>query len=227
MFKLDYIDLPYEFIKLLKLVISNNEQKHERLIQYVKGSKDFNKVLRSIFSNNLNLSSSLVSILRSSEWDDIKLKIFHFYLNKASLKYTNNPFHFEDVLELINLEEQIDYSFPKGFGHCSTLLFYIVIDCFEKQIDLLDHPLYIDNSIKRYLSHIDGKNKNIDLLIIILKHLDIFIGSAELTHMVAEKESFDTIYGQLKVTEQKTLLANLIAYSASTFQNNLFTEIKF
>ena len=84
------------------------------------------------------------------------------------------------------------------------------------------HNFLAPDSVLKLLTITDKKSTSIDILIIILTHLESFLGNTEITEKLQSGTSLEIIIDSLQPEQTKLMNSNLLRYCASIGDKNIF-----
>ena len=221
--RLLYVNLPTEFIGLLKLNL-NGPTTILKITEVISKSPalylSLGRALKE-FDDGRGLEKTLVNL----SWPNLRDRMAGFYIFKYL--HGNFPHHTNTsvVNDIRKFENRfLDYS-TNGSTRAFLLGFYLRF-CNLKNLNNSDYKeeLFISDEIDVLLKLSQMKVDKIDWMILILSHLNKEMGFKNLLNSLSIGRKFDDLYLDISPVGRKDMFNNLLAYGASINEPDFFVS---
>jgi len=220
--KLPYISLPHEFLILLKANFSTAPTPTS-IIEVIKDNRAIYKIFEmslAEFSDGQNLEKA-INVLG---WSNFKERIASIFLHKEIYGDYSFKTHMHLIEEIKVFETRFRDHSVTSFSRLFLLGFYLKLANME--LLLLEDTAHIDlqfgSDIDTIINLSQGRSEKIDWLLLIVFHLNFFLGHEQLSHRLKQGLSFEQIYHLVSPNDQLIMSQNLLAYGASIKETDFF-----
>lgn len=217
-----FVNLPTEFVTLLRsnLSVSNST---EPIFNIINSNRALYSILETAFKE-FNDGRGLEKVMTALGWTSFRDRMASVYLSKSI--YGDFPTRTNlDLIEDIKLiENRFSGHSVNGFSRIFLLGFYLKLANLEIQTkqDNKFLEIILPAEIEPLLKISPVRSERIDWLILILFHLNAALGEGLLTkHLIAGKK-FEDLYALMSKEDQEQMGQNLMAYSASIQEAEVF-----
>ncbi len=216
--------MPQELTYLLKCTLSSVEQINKIVIERINRNPALVKLLEELFSE-YDTSKRLSFVLRKNNWNQFRAQFSSIYIyrlvfgnfpDKTQLSLVNDIHKFEDKLLEFSVRSN-----SRGF----LLGLYLQMSQIQMRKENEDTSINLLNIPKEVYRIIDlspAKSEKIDLLIMLVWHLNEYIGYDHVSSLVKSKSSYKEMYELLNNDQKKDLMNNYISYCCSINENEVF-----
>lgn len=212
---LPYVNIPNEFLELLKL-----NQSNQSIIATLNGFIVENKALNLILEKALgefDEKKSIERIFNALGWSNFRERFASIYVHKRM--YGNFPLktNIDLVDDIRSVETKFHDHSVNSLSRLFLLGFYLKMANIEienaesTQLEIIKIP----EGVLRALKMSEGRSEKIDWLILTTLHFCHFLGEDNLVNNIKSRKKFDDIYIQLNHSQRDRLHQNLLAYGAS------------
>jgi hypothetical protein len=217
-----FIILPQEFLVLLKTNLPSSPIP-KQIIEILNGNKAFTRVLEvslSEFSEGLNLEKAIKTL----GWPSFKERTASLLIYKVVYGHYPTKSHIRLIEDVKNFETRFRDHSVTGSSRLFLLGLYIKLANMELQIAEGDFikELTFPDEINSLLKISQGRSEKIDWLLIVIYHLNLFLGFEVLSKHLRNHLSFEEIFNLLSNDQREILARNLLAYGASIQEQDFF-----
>jgi hypothetical protein len=220
--KLPFISLPHEFLILLKANFSITPTPAS-IIEVIKENKALYKIFEmslTEFSDGHNLEKAIKVL----GWSNFKERIASIFLHKEIYGDYSFKTHMHLIEEIKVFETRFRDHSVTSFSRLFLLAFYLKLANMELLLheDTAHKELQFGSEIDSILNLSQGRSEKIDWLLLIIFHLNSFLGHTELSNYLKKGLSFEQIYKFVSPSDQLIMGQNLLAYGASIKETDFF-----
>lgn len=221
--KLPYIQLPEEFVELLKSNLSG-QVTTDQVFKKIRTNRALFTMLEVSFQD-LDDGRGLEKTMMAQGWQNFRDRMASLYVSKTLYGHypaLTDPSLVEEVTKL-----ESDFA-PHGV-HSNSRVFMLGFYLKLAQLELqrrennkfveLQVPVHQVLPILRLTA---GRSEKIDWLILIVLHLLQGLGEKVLAEAILKGKTFDEIYTLLSPIERRRMHTNLLSYSASIRESENF-----
>lgn len=221
-FNLPYVNLPSEFITLLKSNLSVTTSPAP-IFDVIRPNKALYLTLEKAFQE-FDDGRGLEKTMMALGWSNFRDRTASVYISKFI--YGDFPQKTSmDLVEDIKVLEQkyLDHG-VHSFSRLFLLGFYLRLA--NIQIQRREHNHYLEIKVPDEVGPIlrlsQGRSEKIDWLILIVMHLLNAFGDKMLTNSLIAGKKFEEMYQLMSPEARKTMSDNLLAYGASIREQEVF-----
>ncbi len=218
---LPVINLPSEFVSLLKFHISSNTS-YETVADFIKPNRALNSILDIAFKEFG--TGGPEKLMTTLGWSNFRDRMGSVYIYKSI--YGNYPTktNMELVEDIKSFEMRFTAHTVHGYSRLFLLGFYLKLANLELQTRANNKflEIRIPNEINAILKLSQGRSKKIDWLILVILHLIEALGEKMLMNSLVSGKKFDTLYEMMSPEASERMHQNLLAYGASIKDPDLF-----
>jgi hypothetical protein len=217
-----FVNLPREFVTLLKSNLSVKNTS-DPIMEIVSGNKALYSILETAFKE-FDDGRGFERVMVALGWSSFRDRMASIYIYKNM--YGDYPAKTDlDLVEDIkSIESRFSSHSVNSFSRLFLLGFYLKFSNLEiqKKQDNKFLEILIPPEIGNLLKLSQGRSERIDWLILILIHLNASLGEKMLVnHLIAGKK-FEEMYPLMSKDDQSLMCQNLMAYSASIEEPDMF-----
>ena len=226
MINFPYVSLPEYYTRLLVSNIQNSTQVNNNLEMYINENKELNALVKKIF-RDIDPDGFLGKILSISGWNGIRNRLAAVFLEHAMTGKFPETANLNLVTDLISVENKLRHFTPPGFNRAFLLAFYakmslIHIKMKSESRDLT--PLIIKDEHIEFMKLSKAKSVRIDWLMLQLIQFEHFLGEKRLQDLLKNETRYAALFSLLSEEEQAQMMSNALAYGASVYDNEIFTN---
>lgn len=209
--RLPYVNLPHEFLTLLKSHIPVTTAP-SLILDHLKANRSLTAILEAAFQEFTG-KHGLDQALMGLGWANFRDRIASIYVYKVI--YGNFPTKTD--MGLVEDIKQIESQFSEHALHSYSRLFLLGF-----YLKLANVDLKIPIEVKSLLKLTQGRSQRIDWLILILMHLLEGLGEKTVATGIAAGKKLDELYPLMSSSARESMLNNLLAYGASIEEADVF-----
>ncbi len=219
---LPHIVLPLEFTTLLKSNLSVSHA-HTLISDTFHSNPSLEKYLENSF-DEFGSSKGLSKSLSTLGWHNFRDRLAGIYVYKT----LKGKFPSKTMNEFIDDVKDFEFRFSdhsiQGVSRCFLLGFYLKMANLEnkKKVTGTFHEIKIPEEIGAFLRLSQVKSEKIDYLILILFHLLLALGDKVLLNALMSGKKIEDLLSQMSSESKKMMFENLLSYSASIDDPELF-----
>lgn len=220
-FHLPYVNLPSELVSLLKtsLVVSDSPAP---VFDIIRPNQALYNILESAFQE-FNDGRGLEKTMVALTWPNFRERMASIYIYKAM--YGRFPPRTDMALvdDIHKFEARFTDQSVHGYSRLFLLGFYFKLaNISQKESTGLTGTLQMSTELDPILKLSAGRSEKIDWLVLIVMHLAEALGANVLMHQLSNGKSFEYLYDLLDVESKVKMNDNLLAYSASIQEPDIF-----
>lgn len=222
-FVLPYVILPEEFITLLKSNLSTVTTPSP-VFDHIRPNRALYELLDAAF-DDLDDGRGLEKTMIALGWHNFRNRMASLYISKAIYGKFPNKTDLSLVEDLISFENNFSGSGVQSNSRIFMLAFYFKLAQLKLQKNSDQSQLDLNlpyQQLARVLKLSQGRSEKTDWLILISLHFLQGLGETGFTHSIISGQSFDEIYQFLSPQYRKLMHDNLLTYSASTGEGDMF-----
>lgn len=212
-FQLPYVHLPKELVDLLKANLSSANLS-EKISSSIHGNRALSFLVESTFPEFYD-SKKLDKMIVALGWNGFRDRLSSLYVVKARTGRFPERADASTVEEISEFEKRFIQYGVGGFSRSYLLGLYLALVNPSVRID-------IPEEIDLYLRLSQNRSEKIDFLILILCHLYHGLGEEFLLTALANGKKIDELYELLDIDFRNKMSDNLLAYSASIDEADMF-----
>jgi hypothetical protein len=215
-FQLPYVHLPLELVELLKTNLSSTNLT-EQISSKIHANTALTFLIEATFPEFYD-SKKLDKMIVALGWTGFRNRLSSLYMSKAQTGKFPNRADVTVVAEVCEFEERFIQYGVGGFGRAYLLGFYLALANRSGNAT----SLHIPEEIELFLRLSQKRSERIDLLILILCHLYHGLGEEFLINALANGKKIDELYNLLDINFRRQMSDNLLAYTASINEMDMF-----
>jgi hypothetical protein len=219
---LPYVNLPHEFITLLKsdLSVTNSPAP---IFDVIRPNKALYSVLETAFKE-FDDGRGVEKVMMALGWANFRERMASIYISKALYGQYPSKTEMELVDDIQEIENRFSHHAVHSYSRLFLLGFYIKLANLQLQRnESTHHPeIQIPKEIGLMLKLSQGRSTRIDWLILILLHMNQALGDKLLLNSLIFGKKLKELYQLMSVDFQELLHQNLLAYGASIQEDDIF-----
>ncbi len=212
-----YVDIPRVILPLLKSNMTSTGPLFLKLPHYFKENA-FLSYLAETKLSDLDDQGRPEKMVTSIGWLGLRNRLIRHFLEEKYPELEKLPMAEEWPLKFAMKAD--DYSLP-GYSRGLLLGLYFYIDGLNQGLEYQMTDL-VPPSIFELMDQMNGRKPEVDWLILILLHLNEFLGPQKLESLIQAGMGFNKIHSQLSFEDQETMARNLLKYGASIGEKDFF-----
>ena len=216
-----YVHLPPELVSLLKMNLSGmnfSEEIFSRILQ----NRPLAMLIESTFPEFFD-SKKIDKMIVAVGWNGFRDRLTSLYVIKAQTGSFPKAVETLSVGDISDFHERLVHFGVSGYSRAYLLGLYLKLaNISQQKLTGKRSQLVIPADIDVFLRLSQKRSEKIDFLIIILCHLYYGLGDKLLLNSLASGKSFDVLYDLLNPDYKKQMSDNLLAYSASIGEPDIF-----
>lgn len=221
-FQLPFVNLPQEFLQLLKTNLSVTSSPAP-VFDVIRPNKALFAILEKAFKE-FDDGRGVEKVMLALGWQNFRERMAFVYVYKTI--YGDYPGHtnMELVEDIKTLETRFMDHSVQGYSRLFLLGFYLKLANIDiqRREDNQFMEIKIPEEVQAFLKLSQGRSEKIDLLILILTHLNFGLGEKMLMNGLISGKKFDELYQMLSKEVQELMHQNLLAYGASIQEPDIF-----
>ncbi|MBA2404735.1 MAG: hypothetical protein H0V66_08180 [Bdellovibrionales bacterium] len=217
-----FVNLPQEFVILLKSNISVSSSPAP-ILDLIRSNKALYSILETAFKEFDN-GKGLEKVIMALGWANFRERMASVYIYKSIYGDYPGKTDMELVEEIKALETRFADHSVTSFSRLFLLGFYLKMANIE--IQQREENKFLEIKIPQELGPMlklsQGRSERIDWLILILLHLNAELGEKMLMNNLANGKKFEELYALMPKDAQEIMGQNLMAYSASIQEPEVF-----
>lgn len=218
---LPFVPLPEEFVTLLKTNLSVLTSPSQ-VFTVIRRNKALYFLLESTFAE-FDDGRGLEKTMMALGWPNFKERVASLFVYKA--RYGSYPAatDLKLVEDIIAFEQQFHGQSVNSVSRLFLLGFYLKLANIQRgQRENSDYQeIRIPEELSAILKLSQGRSEKIDLLILIVFHLYESLGPG-LREALATSKTFEEIVTLMPTEDRESMSSNLLAYTASIKEQDLF-----
>ncbi|MBY0517992.1 MAG: hypothetical protein K2P81_13875 [Bacteriovoracaceae bacterium] len=214
--------LPKEFIELLKNP-SSSVSTGNSVITQLNNSQGLMMVMEKAFSEFNENNIGLDKVYTSLGWTNFRDRLASVYIFKALNGSFPDKTDVELVKEIITFERRFKDKEITGSSRIFLLGLYLrFFNIYLSLRENHDEDVYVSAGTEKLLALSPLRTDRPDWMILILWHLDMFLGTDSVKSMIAAGFSWEKLYKLLNEKQKFHLVSNLLSYGASIQEDDPF-----
>ncbi len=219
MVKLSYINMPHDYLLLLKANMRDGRAYLKKLRPWLKEGRDINLLVHRYFSAVFD-NGDLDYVLDNIGWEGVRNHLAAAYLYHANHGYFPRDDVLNYVEDILSFENSLKRYQVQGFSRVFLLGFYLKLDSIKKAREDWLSMVDIDYGKFFYMSKM--RVDKMDWLILMLSHFAFYRGDEAIVDFIKDKTRYDSIYQSLDTEHKKRFISNSLTYAASICEPNFF-----
>ncbi|WPU64045.1 hypothetical protein [Peredibacter starrii] len=219
---LPYVNLPSEFITLLKSNLSVTTSPAP-IFDVIRPNKALYMVLEKAFQE-FDDGRGLEKTMMALGWANFRDRAASLYISKFIYGEFPQNTSMELVEDVMNLEQKYLDHGVHSFSRLFLLGFYLKLA--NIQVQRREHNQYLEvkvpDEVGAILKLSQGRSEKIDWLILIIMHLLNALGDKMLTNALLSGKKFEELYELMSPDARQQMMNNLLAYGASIKEQDIF-----
>ncbi|WP_408097054.1 hypothetical protein ACJVC5_18630 [Peredibacter sp. HCB2-198] len=219
---LPYVNLPSEFITLLKSNLSVTTSPAP-IFDVIRPNKALYMVLEKAFQE-FDDGRGLEKTMMALGWANFRDRTASLYISKFIYGEFPQITSMELVEDIKNLEQKYLDHGVHSFSRLFLLGFYLKLA--NIQIQRREHNQYLEIKVPEEVGAIlklsQGRSEKIDWLILIIMHLLNAFGDKMLTNALLSGKKLEELYDLMSPDARQFMMDNLLAYGASIKEQDIF-----
>ncbi len=218
----NYIDMPDEYTRLLRVDMSTTSKFHTGLQSYILEHTSLMGIVNRLLSNGEEVD--VHAHMKKLGWHGVRDRILSYYMGIVYKSTHIEKVDFTLVDDILDFEQSFRFATVSGYSRLVLFGMYMKLDCADQGVDdITKHPLYPNDITISYLKKMQEKVINIDYIIILIHHLLNFLGEDKLSSFISQNFSYESIYINLSEEQKEMMAKNFLTYGASIGESELFT----
>jgi hypothetical protein len=219
---LPHVNLPEEFVKLLRMNLSVTASSGP-ILDLIRPNQALYFCLETAFAEfdvGLGLEKTMIAL----GWPNFRERMASIFVYKAIHGHYPQKTSMDLVEEIKNLESRyVDHSIH-GISRIFLLGFYLMFANLQIQRRENNKFLHIKfpHELNRFLRLSNGRSDKLDWLVLILMHLEEALGEKLLENSLIAGKKMDEIYSLMTPESRNQMHNNLLAYGASINEPDIF-----
>jgi hypothetical protein len=217
-----FVNLPTEFVTLLRsnLSVINST---EPIFNIIHPNRALFSILETAFKE-FNDGRGLEKVMTALGWTSFRDRMASIYISKSIYGDYPTKTNIELVEDIQFIETRFSGHSVNGFSRLFLLGFYLKLANLEIQskADNKFLEIVLPNELEPLLKISPVRSEKIDWLILILFHLNASLGEGLLTKNLIAGKKFEDLYMLMSKEDQEQMGQNLMAYSASIQESEVF-----
>ena len=217
-----FVNLPREFVSLLKCNLSVKNTSGP-IWDIISPNKALCSILETAF-REFDDGRGFERVMMVLGWSSFRDRMASVYIYKYIFGDYPDKTDLDLVEDIKSIESRFSSHCVNSFSRLFLLGFYLKFTNLElqKKQDNKFLEIIIPPEIGNLLKLSQGRSERIDWLILILIHLNLSLGEKMLvSHLIAGKK-FEEMYFLMSKDDQTIMCQNLMAYSASIEEPDMF-----
>jgi len=217
-----YVHLPADFLKFLSLISSPSPNLIKKADLFIQKNPSLHQLLKLHF-REIDSQGRPEVIMRSLGINGLRDRLAVLYLSRqeADHFYQLNPILLSEILILEDKLNKFSIENQRAF----TIGFYLKMASLRpnnsfSQKKILPH---FTSEIFQCLNLMISKSWNIDWPLLMIWHLNLFLGTEKFQSMLKSTMNFSMIFEECEEKQKKLLLFNVIKYCASIQEQDVFS----
>jgi hypothetical protein len=221
-FHLPFVNLPQEFLQLLKSNLSVTSSPAP-VFDIIRPNKALYAILERAFKE-FDDGRGVEKVMLALGWQNFRERMASVYVYKTI--YGDYPGHtnMELVEEVKTFEARFQDHSVHGYSRLFLLGFYLKLANIEiqRREDNQFMEIKIPEDVQAFLKLSQVRSEKIDWLILILTHLNLGLGEKLLMNALISGKKFTELYEMMSREAQELMNQNLLAYGASIQESDIF-----
>lgn len=220
------VDMPDAFTFLLRSNMQSSGKVFTQLQLYVARKPELNALVTRCF-RGIDPELRVEAIIKSLGWHGFRDHLAALYIERARLGYYPKKLDAGAVQEIIHFEEKLKDHTVQGHSRAFLLGFYLkllLLSTSQKEPTAKLHDLLIRDEVVAHLEYARGRSIKIDFVLLILQHLNQFLGKEELSKNLRAQKTYEELYQKLTTNQKQVVVRNLLAYGSSIGENDIFLD---
>lgn len=221
-FQLPYVNLPLEFLQLLKTNLSVTSSPAP-VFDVIRPNKALFAILERAFKE-FDDGRGVEKVMLALGWQNFRERMASVFVYKTI--YGDYPGHtnMELVEDVKTFETRFQDHSVHGYSRLFLLGFYLKLANIEiqRREDNQFMEIKIPEEVQAFLKLSQGRSEKIDWLILILTHLNHGLGEKLLMNALIGGKKFEELYQMMSKEAQEQMNQNLLAYGASIQEPDIF-----
>lgn len=220
--------MPDDFTRFLRINTQSTGAFLSEFTVFVSKKKYLYSLIERSFSD-VDAKGRVDVIMKSLGWDILRNRLAVLFIEKK-LKghFPTNATDTRSIAEILAFEDKVSPYTVSGHSRSFLLAFYLKLALLHlREVDpqTKRDDLIIRDETIALLKFSHAKVINIDWLLLLLVHLEKFIGHKELSALLKKGVDYDEIIGYLKPKEKDQMTSNFLAYGSSINDLDMFSKI--
>ncbi len=224
MLRFPVLNLPDELVYLLKSNLTSVELQNKIVLEKINQNYALVQLLEGLFQE-YDTQKRLPQALKKISWSHFRDQFASIYVYHQVHGRFPKEINLEMVRDIQAFEDKIsDFSLHSN-SRAFLLGFYLKISQVilrqqlgDATITLVELPKEVIGLLSLSTAH----SEKVDLLIILVWHLNQFLGIEILTKLIKSGTSYLEIFEGLKKEQQEIMVDNFLAYGCSINENEIF-----
>lgn len=226
-FVLPYVNLPEEFITLLKSNLATVTTPSP-VFDLIRKNRGLYQMLETTF-HDLDDGRGIEKTMVALTWHNFRNRMASLYISKAIYGKFPAKTDLSLVEDLISFENNFTGSGVHSNSRIFMLAFYIKLA--QLKIQKNTEPPFVDlniphKSLTQILKQSQGRSEKTDWLILVTLHFLQGMGETGLSQAIIAGRSFDDIYDMLTPGFRRRMHDNLLTYGSSVGEPDIFVYEK-
>lgn len=189
------------------------------------------RALLALSYDKRQVDFDLSQLFKAHGWDKIRDRLALCYLHYEAYNVFSQDLDYSLLDDVLVNEKRLRSRIVAGYGRGFLFSLYLKFISLKKENPVyLGRPEFanfnfeIDHSLVDLLELSSGRVVKLDWVLLVLWHLRTFLGEQELGRLLKSKHHFDYIYDLLTDSQRELLVSNLLNYSASIHDPELFRD---
>lgn len=221
-FQLPYVNLPMEFISLLKSNLSATSATAPAF-EVLRPNRALVSILERAFKE-FDDGRGLEKVMTALGWPNFRERVASVYVYKSVYGDFPSKTDMDLVEDIKETETRFSEHSVHGISRLFMLGFYLKLANIELQHrednQFLD--IKIPPEVNSLLKLSQGRSERIDWLILILTHLLMGLGEKTLANGIIGGKKFEDLYQLMTKDAQENMSQNLLAYGSSIQETDVF-----